>query len=171
MDEKTRSQEDDSERKHVILGFVHWVIVPILVLVISLSVYAVFTDGDKLNDDLNQIMNALSINQANSPNHSQVSSNYKLAVSKGQTYVNTLHLSEEGLRDKLRGEPDYFSPDAAQYAIEHVKADYQANALFRAKEYYIQQNLPPNAIEAKLTGIVDKFTPAEADYAIKHLSD
>ncbi|WP_317643419.1 Ltp family lipoprotein [Bombiscardovia apis] len=143
----------------------------IVLIIVALTTYYLVTRGDQLNSDLNEIVNTFSHKEAATAKPMEVSNDYKQALVKAQEYVDTLHLSEEGLRDKLRGKPDYFSANAAQYAIEHVKADYRANAVIRAREYAWNQHMDAESIDAKLTGIVDKFTPADADYAIQHVND
>ncbi|OZG50061.1 Ltp family lipoprotein [Bombiscardovia coagulans] len=148
-----------------------WSLSALVILLIATAAYIIFTDGDKINNDLNQILNSLSSTQQTSPTKAAVPSDYQQALKKAQYYVDTLHLSEEGLRDQLRGAPDHFSSDTAQYAIEHVKADYRNNAVIRAKEYAQNEHLSPDEIDARLTSLANKFTPAEADYAIQHLRD
>ena len=59
-----------------------------------------------------------------------------------------------------------------RYAIDNVKADWNANALVKAKNYQNTMNMSPSAIRDQLTSEYgDKFTTAEADYAIQHLND
>ncbi len=82
-------------------------------------------------------------------------------------------MSKQGVYDQLVSEyGGKFSAPAAQYAIDNVKADWNANALAKAKDYQKQQSLSPSAIHDQLTSAAgEKFTAAEADYAIAHLND
>ena len=65
-----------------------------------------------------------------------------------------------------------FSAEAAQYAIDNVSADWNANALAKAKNYQSTMNMSPAAIHDQLISEYgEKFTKAEADYAIQHLND
>ena len=102
-----------------------------------------------------------------------VPAEYKSALSQADSYANTMHLSKQGVYDQLTSQyGGKFSAAAAQYAIDNVSADWNANALVSAKNYQSQQSLSPSAIHDQLTSAYgDKFTQAEADYAIQHLND
>ncbi|BDR52831.1 hypothetical protein KIM372_07380 [Bombiscardovia nodaiensis] len=146
----------------------------VLVAILAAGIYLAFTHGDTIISNAHEVIDWATkseITKQKSPKPKPRSNNHADAAKKAQVYVDTYHLSEEGLRDKLTGEPDRFTDEAAQYAIEHVHADYPANALIRAKDYAQNQHLDRAAIDAKLTGIVDKFTPADANYALDHLND
>ena len=65
-----------------------------------------------------------------------------------------------------------FSKEAAKYAIEHIDADWNYNALQTAKTYQDQMAMSPAAIHDQLTSSYGgKFTKKQADYAIAHLDD
>lgn len=98
---------------------------------------------------------------------------YKSALNKAMTYAKTMHMSKQGVYDQLVSEyGEKFSADAAQYAIDNMKADWNANALAKAKTYQNTMNMSPSAIHDQLTSAYgEKFTKAEADYAIQHLND
>ncbi len=83
-----------------------------------------------------------------------------------------MHMSKLGVYDQLTSEyGEKFSPEAAQYAIDNMKSDWNANALAKAKDYQSQMNMSPEAIRTQLTSEYgEKFTPEEADYAIQHLN-
>ena len=82
-------------------------------------------------------------------------------------------MSKRGIYDQLTSEyGEKFSAEAAQYAIDNVKVDWNANALAKAKNYQNTMNMSPAAIHDQLTSEYgEKFTQAEADYAIQHLND
>ena len=84
-----------------------------------------------------------------------------------------MHLSKQGVYDQLVSEyGGKFSAEAAQYAIDNVTADWNANALSQAKTYQDEMHLSPSAIHDQLTSQYGaKFTQTEADYAIQHLND
>ena len=98
---------------------------------------------------------------------------YKSALSQADSYANTMHLSKQGLYDQLVSEyGGKFTAAAAQYAIDNVKADWNANALNQAKSYQDTMHLSPAAVHDQLVSEYGgKFTQSEADYAIQHLND
>ena len=60
---------------------------------------------------------------------------------------------------------------AAKYAIYHLDADWNENALAKAKEYR-KMDMSSDAIHDQLTSDYgEKFTQEEADYAIQQLDD
>jgi len=82
-----------------------------------------------------------------------------------------MHMSKAGIYDQLTSEyGDKYSPEAAQYAVDNVKADWKANALESAKNYQDLMNMSPAAIYDQLISEYgDKFTPEEAQYAVDNL--
>lgn len=102
-----------------------------------------------------------------------VPAEYTSALNQANSYANNMHMSKKGVYDQLVSEyGGQFSAEAAQYAIDNVKADWNANALAKAKDYQSQQSLSPSAIRDQLTSDYgEKFTQEEADYAIAHLND
>ena len=102
-----------------------------------------------------------------------VPTEYKSALAKATSYSDTMHMSKQGVYDQLVSEyGEKFTAEAAQYAIDNVKADWNANALAKAKEYQDQMHMSPAAIRDQLTSTYgEKFTQAEADYALQHLND
>lgn len=87
-------------------------------------------------------------------------------------YSDSMHMSQQGIYDQLTSSyGEGFSAAAANYAIQHVKADYNANALAKAKEYQSQQAMSSSDIYNQLTSSYgEKFTAAQAQYAVSHLS-
>lgn len=102
-----------------------------------------------------------------------VPAEYKSALSQAGSYAKIMNMSKQGVYDQLVSEyGGKFSAEAAQYAIDNVKADWGANALAKAKTYQDTMHLSPSAIHDQLTSQYgEKFTQAEADYAIQHLND
>ncbi len=151
-----------------------WVIVVVLVL-------AVFSPKDPSStstksDTLASSPEASTVGNANAPAKTQepsVPAEYKSALAQANSYSSTMHLSKKGIYDQLVSEyGGKFQPAAAQYAIDNVKADWNANALAQAKTYQNDLHLSPAAVRSQL--ISDngaKFTATEADYAVLHLND
>jgi len=102
-----------------------------------------------------------------------VPAEYKSALNKAGSYASAQYMSKQGVYDQLTSQyGEKFSKEAAQYAIDNVKADWNANALAKAKSYQEQQSMSPAAIHDQLVSEYgEKFTAAEADYAVAHLND
>lgn len=98
---------------------------------------------------------------------------YKSALRQADNYANVMHMSKAGLLKQLTSEyGDKFSQEAAQYAVDNVKADWNANVLAKAKSYQENMAMSPEAIRDQLTSEYgEQFTPEEADYAIQHLNN
>lgn len=101
-----------------------------------------------------------------------VPSEYRSALRKAESYSSVMHMSKQGIYDQLVSEyGEGFSEEAAQYAIDNLEADWNANALAKAEQYQDQMAMSPNAIHDQLTSEYgEQFTEEEADYAIANLS-
>ena len=67
---------------------------------------------------------------------SAVPEEYRAALKQAQRYSDVMHMSKGGLYDQLTSEyGGQFEKDAAQYAVENVKADWNKNALESARRY------------------------------------
>lgn len=82
-----------------------------------------------------------------------------------------MHMSKKGIYDQLVSEyGEQFSAEAAQYAIDNMKADWNANALAKAKSYQSTMSMSKNAIYDQLISEYgEQFTKEEAQYAIDNL--
>ena len=100
-----------------------------------------------------------------------VPTEYKSALKKAQSYIKTMNFSQARLYDQLTSEyGEKFSPEAAQYAIDNVDADWNAEALAAAISYQNTMAMSPSAIWDQLVSEYgEKFTPEQADYAIANL--
>lgn len=59
----------------------------------------------------------------------KVPTEYKSALKKAETYSNIMHMSKQGIYNQLVSEyGEKFSAEAAQYAIDNIKADWNKNA-------------------------------------------
>lgn len=77
---------------------------------------------------------------------------YRNALSKAQMYVNLMHMSKARLHDQLTSPyGEGFSEEAAQYALEHVKADWKENALKMAETYSSTMHMSKVRIYDQLT--------------------
>ena len=105
------------------------------------------------------------------PEAADVPSEYKSALKSAENYSKIMHMSKAGLYDQLTSEyGDKFAPEAAQYAIDNIEADWNANALESAKNYQETMAMSPEGIRDQLTSEYgDKFTPEEADHAVTNL--
>lgn len=101
-----------------------------------------------------------------------VPTEYKSALRQAQNYSKLMHMSKQGIYDQLTSEyGGKFSADAAQYAIDNIQADWNANALAQAENYQNTMAMSPDAIYDQLISEYGgKFTPEEAQYAMDHLS-
>ena len=82
-----------------------------------------------------------------------------------------MHMSKAGIYNQLISENgEKFTAEEAQYAVDNVDADWNANALEKAKSYQDSMAMSPDAIRDQLTSEHgEKFTAEEADYAIQNL--
>ena len=102
---------------------------------------------------------------------SVVPQEYTNALEKAEIYSDFMHLSKNKIYEQLTSEyGENFSADAAQYAIDNLKADYNANALAKAKDYYEQMHMSKNKIYDQLISEYgEAFTTEEAQYAVDNL--
>ncbi|MEV8146784.1 Ltp family lipoprotein [Arthrobacter sp. NPDC080073] len=102
----------------------------------------------------------------------KVPTEYSSALSKAGSYSRNMHMSKAGIYDQLTSQyGEKFSPEAAQYAVDNLKTDYNANALAKAKSYQSSMSMSPAAIYDQLVSQYgEKFTPEEANYAVQNLN-
>ncbi len=98
---------------------------------------------------------------------------YISALNKAETYSEIMNMSKQGIYDQLTSEyGEQFTPEAAQYAIDNMSADWNYNALQKAISYRDTMDMSPAAIHDQLTSEYgEKFTESQADYAIEHLDE
>ncbi|WEV58466.1 Ltp family lipoprotein [Bifidobacterium sp. ESL0728] len=147
------------------------VVLSIVAIVITLGMQS---SASKAFDSASKsVPSSTSQQQSPQQKKANVPMEYTNALASAKTYSDTMHMSKQGIYDQLTSEAgDKFSAQAAQYAVDNLKADYNANALAAAKSYEKNMHMSPEAIREQLTASAgDKFTPQEADYAIQHLND
>lgn len=100
-----------------------------------------------------------------------VPADYTSALNQARSYSDTLNMSKQGIYDQLTSEyGGQFSPEAAQYAIDNVQADWNANALAKAGDYSDTMHMSKQGIYDQLVSEYgEKFTPEEAQYAVDSL--
>ena len=96
---------------------------------------------------------------------------FKSALNKAKSYSNSMHMSKAGVYNQLTSEyGEKFSPEAGQYAIDNVDADWKENALFKAKTYQESMDMSPESVRDQLSSEHgENFTQEEADYAVENL--
>lgn len=100
-----------------------------------------------------------------------VPTEYKSALKKADTYSDTMHMSKARLYDQLTSEyGEKFSAEAAQYAIDNVDADWNANALANAQNYNDTMHMSKARLYDQLVSDAgEKFTEEEAQYAVDNV--
>jgi hypothetical protein len=147
---------------------------PILTIILVLFIIGIAsTAGSNENSNSNNATKQSAPVDQQVTQDSSVPKENKSALAQADSYANTMSMSKQGVYDQLVSEyGGKFSKEAAQYAIDNVKADWNANALKKAISYQDTMHLSPEAIRDQLTSDYgEKFTSTEADYAIQHLND
>lgn len=103
----------------------------------------------------------------------KVSREFKNALRKAEIYSDTMYMSKKAIYEQLTSDyGEQFPADAAQYAVDNLKANYEKNALEKAKTYQNSMSMSKKAIYDQLISEYgEKFTAKEAQYAIDHLED
>jgi hypothetical protein len=157
----------------------HPILTGVLGLIVFFMIVGAFGSG---NQSSNSTTNSRSVDDTSSKTEqtetsesadSDVPAEFRSALNKATTYANSMNMSKRGVYDQLVSEfGEKFSPEAAQYAIDNVKANWNANALAKAKTYQDTMSMSPAAIHSQLiSDFGEKFTETEADYAIANLND
>lgn len=140
-------------------------------VVVSYHTYPEKSSSEKSNTS--EKSQASSKSESSNKKEDGVSIEFKNALKSAQTYSDYMHMSKQGIYDQLVSEyGEKFPADAAQYAIDNVKADWNKNALETAKDYQETMSMSKSAIYDQLISEYgEKFTASEAQYAIDHLDD
>lgn len=93
------------------------------------------------------------------------------ALAKAESYSSIMHMSKAAIYDQLTSSyGEGFPAESAQYAVDHLVADYKKNALEKAKDYQTNMHMSRSAIYDQLTSSYgEKFTAEEAQYAVDNL--
>lgn len=121
------------------------------------------------NDD--NISNNTEENESSNKSDDNPTREQKSALNKAKTYSDTMNMSKQGIYDQLTSEAgEQFPAEAAQYAVDNLKADYNKNALKKAETYADTMDMSNDAIFDQLTSEAgEKFTTEQAQYAVDHL--
>lgn len=100
-----------------------------------------------------------------------VPTEYRSALRKAETYSDMMHMSKAAIFDQLTSEyGEKFSTEAAQYAMDNIVADWNANALAKAESYSDTMHMSKAGIYDQLTSEYgEQFTAEEAQYAVDNL--
>ncbi|MBR2800968.1 MAG: Ltp family lipoprotein [Erysipelotrichaceae bacterium] len=95
---------------------------------------------------------------------------YQNALKRAQRYSDNMHMSRERIYRQLTSDyGEKFEKDAAEWALEHLNADYKYNALKKAEDYS-SMYMSKNRIYSQLVSTYgENFTPEEAQYAVDNL--
>lgn len=98
---------------------------------------------------------------------------YKVALKKANDYLSFMPFSKQGLFDQLTSEyGEKFPADAAQYAVDNVKTDWNKNALRAAITYRNEMHMSRAGIcDQLISEYGDRYSAAEAQFAVDHLPD
>lgn len=105
------------------------------------------------------------------PTDDNAPSEHKSALKKAYAYSESMHMSKAGIYNQLTSEyGEKFSAEAAQYAIDTMDVDWNANALEKAKYYSELMHMSKAGIYDQLTSEYgERFTADEAQYAIDNI--
>lgn len=97
---------------------------------------------------------------------------YKNALKKAEAYAK-MNFSKQRIYDQLTSSyGEWFTKEAAQYAIDTLERDYKDNALKTAENYSRTMNMSKNRIYDQLISSAwEQFTKEEAQYAIDNMSE
>lgn len=90
-----------------------------------------------------------------------------VALRSAENYLEFMAFSKQGLYDQLIFEQH--SPEAAQYAVDTIDADWNQQALKSARFYRESMAMSHGAIYDQLTSEAEGYTASEAQFAIDNL--
>lgn len=97
---------------------------------------------------------------AQAPAEADVPREYDNALRSAKRYLSVSAFSQQGLAEQLQFE-DY-SPEAAQYAVDNVDADWNEEAAKKAQQYVDISPMSRQGLVDQL--LFEKFTPEQAEY-------
>lgn len=171
-------------------GMLKWIVIIFVILIIIASVSGgreENTETDRnvsddtnitnIQDDITDKIETVAVisdkptDTYNEDEDEDVPTEYKSALNKANTYSDMMHMSKTGIYDQLTSEyGEKFSSEAAQYAIDNMVVDWNANALAKAKEYSDTMHMSKAGIYDQLTSEYgEQFTSEEAQYAIDNV--
>lgn len=94
-----------------------------------------------------------------------VSREFSNALKAAESYLSYSAFSQSGLKAQLIYEK--YPDDAAQYAVDNVKTDWNENALKAAKSYLDYSAFSDDGLREQLA--YENYTPEQIEYAMGHL--
>lgn len=152
-------------------GNLKWIILIIISLVIIVSAFGGSDSEDKPDSKPSENVNTSDTKGETAKEDDNVPSEYKSALNKAKSYSDMMHMSKAGIYDQLTSEyGEQFTEEAAQYAMDSLSADWNANALAKAEEYSSSMHMSKAGIYDQLTSENgEQFTAEEAQYAIDNI--
>lgn len=122
-------------------------------------------------EDTNLLVNVAPSSEPESLVDDSVPTEYRSALASAESYSELMHMSKAGIYNQLTSEyGEQFSPEAAQYAIDNMQADWNENALKTAQNYSDQMHMSKAGIYDQLISEYgEQFTESEARYAVDHV--
>lgn len=114
--------------------------------------------------------------ESSKPAKPKVPTEYKNALATAEEYNEDQPMSKAGLLDQLTSsDGEGFTQAAGEYAVNHLKANWNENALKCAKTYQKEEHLSRADVQSQLSSSVDDggegFTSEQVQYAMSHLQD
>lgn len=102
------------------------------------------------------------------PSESELPREFDNALRSGQRYLDFTAFSYDGLYNQLTSEyGEGFTPEAAQYAVDNVDVDWNAEAVESAESYLEFMPMSRSELLQQLTSEYGEgFTPEQAEYAV-----
>ena len=153
----------------------------LVIIVVVIAVFKMFSGGDSepKTDDTqtasdnvqNNAADKDAVKEETAEEDKNIPTEYKSALKKAKQYDKTMHMSKLGLYDQLTSEyGEQFPAEAAQYAVDNLDADYNANALAKADDYNKSMHMSKLGIYDQLVSESgEQFTAEEAQYAVDNL--
>lgn len=150
-------------------------IIKIVVGIIVILFVALLGVGCLAGDDTSSNTDATEVVVTDGPADEdvEVAQEFENALISGQNYIDLMSFSKDGLYEQLTSEyGDGFPKDAAEYAVDNVKVDWNKEALESAETYYYDMHMSKNDVyEQLISEYGEGFTKEQAQYAIDHLED
>lgn len=99
------------------------------------------------------------------PEQASAPREHSAALQSARDYLDYTSFSRQGLYDQLIFEQ--YPPEAAQYAVDNVQADWNDNALRSARDYLAFMDMSDGELHDQL--IFEGYTAEEASYAVANL--
>ena len=152
-----------------------WVIVVALALLLmpGSDEEEVAAEPENAGTEIEDIAKPAEPTEPEEPAEPEVPREFRAALNSAEFYSEEMNMSKKAIYEQLVSEyGDQFPAEAAQYAVDHLVADYHLNALESAKIYRDEMDMSTNAIYDQLVSEYgEQFTAEEAQYAIDHLDE